>query len=90
MLDTFSASSAALKKELRQSGLTVDHVENVLGEVEEALADCADINEAMSTGNQLIDATDGCDVDELEAELAELTLSGVQNAHIYGRNDLFY
>ena len=68
--DVFKVSASVISETYKQSGLTVDSVDDVLDQTLEVRDMVAEIDEALASGLQRVD--DDYDMDELERELEEL------------------
>ncbi|XP_047129013.1 charged multivesicular body protein 7 isoform X1 [Hydra vulgaris] len=68
--EAFHSTAILLNESYRQSGLTIDHIDDVMAKTEEARDMVNEVEEALSFG---VNRIDDFDIEELEQELSKLT-----------------
>mgnify|MGYP002803553421 CR=1 FL=1 len=77
VIEALKAGAQVFKTISKESGLTLDNVEKIMGEVEEVFDETAEIDRTISEGSKTIAATSGViddDIEELEKELEDLMM----------------
>ncbi|KAJ3049950.1 Charged multivesicular body protein 7 [Rhizophlyctis rosea] len=78
IFSAYNVGADTLKQVLATSGLTVEVVEETMDKLQDALADQAEIDEAIVAGHESMAATNGIDDSELEQELDALLVQELE------------